>query len=239
MIGIPHQYLIYDGANSLDFNVKISGDGTFSAPEREVEKIEVPGRSGDLILDNNKFKNITVKYDAYITKDFSTSAARLRAFLLSRKGYLRLEDTYHPSEFRMAAFKGPFDPSVTALESADFTLSFDCMPQRWLKSGENYFTVLAGETVTVRNPTEYTALPLILVTGTGTFQVNDITVQVNENSGATVIDSDIQNCYEGTINRNPDVAMTDHTFPSLEPGQNTIIAGAGIVLQIKPRWWTI
>ena len=131
-MSIPFHYFTYNGRSSLEFNTKISGNGTFAAPQRDIEKQEVPGRSGDLLIDNGKFKNITIPYEAYITEDFDHSIAALRAFLLSTAGYQRLEDTYHPDEFRMAAYAGPFDPKVHAVSSGSFTLEFDCMPQRFL-----------------------------------------------------------------------------------------------------------
>lgn len=238
-MSIPFHYFTYNGRSSLEFNTKISGNGTFAAPQRDIEKQEVPGRSGDLLIDNGKFKNITIPYEAYITEDFDKSIAALRAFLLSTSGYLRLEDTYHPDEFRLAAYAGPFDPKVHAVSSGSFTLEFDCMPQRFLKSGEIAFRVNAGEAMKIWNPCEYIAKPEIIVTGTGTFQVNDVTAQVAENSRSITIDSEIQECYEGTTNRNSAVSLSGYKFPELVPGENVIAAGENIYLQIKPRWWTI
>lgn len=238
-MNVPFHYFIFNGKSSLDFNTKISGNGTYAAPERDIEKQEVPGRSGDLLIDNGKFKNIKVPYDAFITEDFDRSIAGLRAFLLSTSGYSKLEDTYHPGEFRLAAFAGPFDPEVYAVSSGKFTLEFDCMPQRFLKSGEITFLVNAGETVKIWNPCEYTAMPEIIVTGTGEFKVNNVTVRILENTGKITIDSDIQDCYEGTANRNGVVALSGYKFPELTPGENVIVADSEIYLQIKPRWWTI
>ncbi len=41
----------------------LSGSGTYGAPERDVEAIAIPGRSGDLIFDNGRFTNAEVFYD--------------------------------------------------------------------------------------------------------------------------------------------------------------------------------
>ena len=43
-------YLIFDGRSSRDYGLYISGSGAFNAPERDVERVEIAGRSGDLIL---------------------------------------------------------------------------------------------------------------------------------------------------------------------------------------------
>lgn len=234
-----HHYLTYRGRRSLDFQAYISGSGTFNAPERDVEKFEVPGRSGNLIIDNGRFLNTELEYDAYIVKDFEKNMEALRGFLLSAYGYYRLEDTYHPDQYRMAAFSGPIEPDVHYARHGSFTLKFDCMPQRWLKSGDIAAQVSAGETMKLWNPTHFNALPLIAVTGTGTFSINGETVTVQANNGGLIIDCDRQECYEGTINRNPSVLFSASKFPEFTPGENSIQARTGIYLQITPRWWTV
>lgn len=234
-----HHYLTYRGRRSLDFRAFISGGGTFSAPERDVDSFDVPGRSGKLLIDNGRFKNISVEYDAYITKDFERNMEALRGFLLSAYGYFRLEDTYHPQEYRMAAFAGPIEPDVYYARHGSFTLKFDCMPQRWLKSGDIAAKIDAGETVKIWNPTEFTAKPIISVAGTGTFSINGEVVAVNANNGALVIDCEREECFEGSTNRNPDVLFGDAKFPAFIPGENAILAGSGIYLQIQPKWWTV
>ena len=64
-------YLIYNGKNTLDFGIGISGSGTFSAPKRDLDTVSVPGRSGDLTMDNGRYNNITVTYPCYMYKDFA------------------------------------------------------------------------------------------------------------------------------------------------------------------------
>ena len=232
-------FLTYKGTSSRDFATFISGGGTFDAPEREIERFEVPGRSGDLIIDNHKFKNITVKYSAFINRDFEQNFAALRSFLLSDYGYFRLEDTYHPDEYRMAAFAGPIEANMFMAKYGSFDLEFDCMPQRWLKSGENSIQLGESELIKIWNPTRFTAKPLIIVASTGTFYVNGTQVQVTTNNGNLVIDSDLEECYEGTTNRNADVSFSNYSFPELTPGENTIQTGAGMYIQLTPRWWTV
>lgn len=130
-------YLIFGGLKSLDHFVWISGEGTFKAPKRSVEYISVPGRNGDLIVDNGKWENITVTYPAFIPYGFEQHMSEFRMELCKKLGYQRLEDTYHPDEFRLASFTDGLEPSMTQWnEGGVFNLSFNCKPQRFLKSGE-------------------------------------------------------------------------------------------------------
>lgn len=129
--------LIFDGINSADYGVILSGGGTYATPERDVTVVSVPGRNGDVILDNGRYNNIQIVYTAGISKGFETKFLPFIGALKAVKGYARLVDSYHPEEFRLASFRSELVPEVgTIMRSGKFELVFDCMPQRFLKSGE-------------------------------------------------------------------------------------------------------
>ena len=129
--------LNFGGINSADYGVWITGSGTFSSPERDVEYVSVPGRNGDLIIDNNRWNNIEVTYPANIQSDFDTKIQAFRAAMGRKRGYQRLEDNYHLDEYRMASFTLGIQPETTPLNrGGEFDLVFNCKPQRFLKSGD-------------------------------------------------------------------------------------------------------
>lgn len=131
--------LIFGGVNSADYNVWISGSEAFGAPERSVERVSVPGRNGDLIIDNGKWNNITIDYPAFIPKGFNPQFDYFRSEIMKLKGYHRLEDSYHPDEYRMATLVGGISPKKVGafFRNGDFTLTFNCKPQRFLKIGDD------------------------------------------------------------------------------------------------------
>ena len=130
--------VIFDGVNLIDFGVTLSGTGAFNTPERDVEYMSIPGKNGDLIFDNGRYKNITVSYPVNIETKLPEKVKALSAFLMSHRGYFRLEDSYHPDEFRLAQFAGPIeiDSYGNFNKWGTTTLTFICKPQRFLKSGE-------------------------------------------------------------------------------------------------------
>lgn len=130
--------LIFGGINSADYDVWISGTDVFSAPERDVEYVSVPGRNGDLIIDNGRWNNIQINYPAFIPHGFDSKVDQFRTEIMKLNGYHKLEDTYHPDEFRLASFSYGLAPTNIAafLRSGEFNLTFNCKPQRFLKSGE-------------------------------------------------------------------------------------------------------
>lgn len=148
-------YIVFGGVDSRDYGIYISGEGVFNAPERDVEVVNIPGKDGDLLIDRGRFLNIQVTYPGFnFEPDLSTFAERLRAFraaLASQAGYQRLEDSFHPDEFRLASFRDGLDVNPVMYNTAStFDIVFDCKPQRFLKSGEEEITIGQwGETQTV------------------------------------------------------------------------------------------
>ncbi len=231
-------FFLFNGKSSSDFGIYISGDQTFNAPEKDEESIEIPGRNGNLTISRNRFKNITVPYSAFIRRKFSSNSDAAKAWLLGPEGYCRLEDTYHPDCFRMARFVGPLEFDMRFLNySGETTLVFDCKPQRFLKSGEQALSCSSRESLF--NP-GFPSLPLIKVSGTGsgTLHVGAYTVELLELDGYVMLDSDTQNAYKDTLNKNSTISAPK--FPVLQPGENTIAWDGGVTaVEVTPRWWTV
>ena len=228
----------FNGKSCRSFGIYVSGSGTFNAPELDVTSYEIPGKNGDLIVSNGRYKNIVVSYPAFIRSDFKYNAAKARAWLLQPQGYCRLSDDYHPEEFRLARFVGPIDFDMRFLNwSGETTLSFDCKPQRFLVHGEEkrVFTAPAS----LWNDTLFTAKPLITVygSGAGEMTIGDTTVRFSEISDFVVLDCDLQDAYKNLENKNS--TMTG-SFPGLAPGENIVTFSRGITkIEIIPRWWTL
>lgn len=185
-IGMIYKELTFDGEHSGDFDLYITGEGVFNAPERDVEMIAIPGRNGAYALDHGRFENIEVVYPAGIfgvdEADFADKVAEIRAWFCSKKGYVYLMDDYHPDEYRLAVYKSGLEVSPALLKAGEFSLVFDCMPQRFLNSGDNKIAVASGGSIT--NPTRFPSKPMLEVKGYGNMVVNGYPVSlVNETLG--------------------------------------------------------
>ncbi len=227
-----------DGDSCRNHGMVCSGSGVWDAPERDVDIIEIPGRNGTLTIDNGRWKNVSVQYPVLITPPFAEKSALARAWLCSVPGYRRLEDERYPDVYRMARLRGgvTFKPT-TKLDAATATITFDCMPQRWLKAGEDPVELTSAGTLT--NPTVFDSLPIITVTGSGaaTLTVGDYTVSISDISTSITLDSSIQRAYTGSTAR--DGAVTG-LYPVLAAGSNAVSwTGSVTKVTIIPRWWTI
>lgn len=235
-------FMIMDGVDSRTLGVYINGVDTFGAGAREVSTLQIPGRSGDLIVKADRLQNYDLTYSCFIARNFDKNISALRAFLLSRTSYFRLEDTYHPKEYRMAHYSGPFTPAVTQrMDAAQFDIVFNVKPQRYLKYGDLWTDISAGKIV---NPTRFPAKPILRFYGNGVFRLNTVYYFTISNNAASYIDidCDMMEAYTGTLSRNADLSSTGTDFPYLAPGENTLSIDSGsnfTKIQMKPRWWTV
>ena len=232
-------YLTFAGKSSRDFGVFISGAKTFGSGARDFEQISIPGRNGDLLFDNGRFKNVKVTYSAYIVRNFNTNYNAFNSWLMSKRAYARLEDTYQPDIYRLAFFSAGFQSEpVIRLGVGAFNIEFNCKPQKYLKSGE--IPVTYTGTGEIYNVTEYDARPLIRCYGTGgTVAVNGIRVNVTGCSAYVDLDCDLMEAYEGAANRNGTTTLLDGDFPVLKPGSNAVSFTGWSKVEIVPRWWRI
>ena len=238
-------YLTFAGKSSRDFKVYISGQGTYSAPARVYTAYEVPGRSGKLYVDQKRYENIEVSYPAFVFQDMRNNVDSFRNFLLSQVGYQRLEDTYHPDEYRMAMYKDGLEVGVDPHhEFAAFDLTFDCKPQRFLKSGDEAVTLTSNGSI--YNPTPFESNPLIKVYGYGTLTINGDPIVITSYSFYSIsyirIDCENMMCTDSGnyYNFGTAVTFTNHNYPVLIPGENTVsMSGEIRQVDIIPHWWTL
>lgn len=156
-------YFTFGDYDSREFGVFITRDGVYNAPKRVYRQIQVPGRNGDLMLDEGRFENIDVTYPCLIYKCFDANVEGLRNALLSHNGYVRIMDSYHPDEYRLGCFSEELSvvPKVLG-DGGTFEVTFNCKPQRFLTGGEVVHKYT--EDASINNPTLFASKPLIRAT---------------------------------------------------------------------------
>ena len=235
-------YFTYAGRSSRTFGILVDRvEGIWDSPERDFEDIEIPGRNGDLTIDNGRWRNVPGSYYCGIGVDFKQNFETFRAFFASCVSYARLEDSWHPDEYRLAKPAGALSPEMVKNGLlGEFAVPFSVMPQRFLKSGETAQNITSTSTLT--NPTLFEALPLLRVYGTGTFSIGGVQMKITSANSYTDIDCDARECYKDTYatNCNDKVELTSGKFPTLPAGISQITLGSGITrISITPRWWTL
>lgn len=178
--GAIFKALTFNGESSRTYGVYITGQAVYNAPTRDVEMVTIPGRSGAFPLDHGRFENIEVTYPAGTfadnEADFAAAISDFRNALCAAKGYCRLEDEYNPDEYRLAIYKSGLEVEPAQLKAGEFDITFECKPQRYLKSGETAVTI--GASTALTNPTRFESSPEIRVKGYGTVAFNGYQVEI-------------------------------------------------------------
>lgn len=223
-------------------NIDFSGDGAYiwgageySAPTRSVDFIEVPGRNGDLIVDNGNYTNTKAYFDVIITREIEKNTDRLKYLLYSQKGYQRLYDSDLKGFYRMASFSSGFE--IMSTDGGVVRIEFDCKPFKYDILGENAVVFTAEGNL--YNKYFEPSRPIITAfgSGQGNVYIGNQTISISGIDEYVTIDSEMQDAFKGLQNKNETVNTADIV---LLPGNNAISFGGGVTsVEIKPRWVTI
>lgn len=255
----------WNNKNSLEFGVVIKSATPYNAPEHDTENVEIPGRNGDLLKDNGRYKNIEISYEcAVIPKtdfaDYNSQMQVIKNWLYSGgiNRYIKLVDSYNPNLYRQAILSGGID--VKHENIYEFTIAFDCQPQLYYTDGDSWLD-FSVKTLSLINPSKCVALPKIVISGNAsTTTLSDtITIDntvyrfnnwtgINSNNSKNylndiILDAEIMDCYlsDGTpCNRYlQSNGTTPNRFIELGEGKHTVSHTGNCTVKIQPRWWTI
>lgn len=162
--------IIFNGVSSDEVGVIVEHYPRVVFPKRRTNTFQIPGRNGDLIIDDEVYDNYDQQYEIFIdAKDrggLEAAMPRLASWLLSGTGYCRLEDSYFPEFFRMAYVPEAHEFLSYFNEYGRGTLTFNCAPERWYKSGEVEIEVQNGQVL--HNPSGFRAWPILRAGESGT-----------------------------------------------------------------------
>lgn len=232
-------FLMFKDHSSLEFGLLISDKGSYKGASRDISYTSVPGRNGDLITDNGRYKNVNIPYKLTLLnnteREFVELTHQIKGWLLAEQGYFRLWDSYDKKYFRLGSYSDEVDIEQELRDLGGLSLTFNCKPFKYSFEGQQPVVFTAAGTL--YNSEFFPSLPYIKITGSGT-----VTLTINNNAFVfkgieeyIEVDSEIMNAYKGTQPQNN--KMTGAAFPTLLPGNN-VISWVGNIkkLEIVPRW---
>lgn len=220
-----------------DFGLVIQTPPVYSYPERDVTNTHVPGRNGDVVIDNKSYKNVERSYTIGMKfgrgSSYYLNFEAILDWLHSARGsYVRLEDSYDNDVYRLACFQsgGNFENYFNQAGAAQ--IKFNCKPQRYLKIGETK-TIY---TTPIINPSNYVALPEITIKNidTDTFGLLMMTVLDKDGKatssisftgyvGELTINSEDQTVYDSNDDdKYSVVSLNGKSFPTLGAGATSL-----------------
>ncbi len=207
-------------------------------PRRKLDRYEVPGRNGDIVVPQNAWENVTRSYDLEVYgPDYNEAASLLMEWLYAPEGYQRLQDTFDTKVYRLAYVGN--DTRIDNLVNTDgrCTIEFECDPRRFLLTGESVVSFSSSDDIT--NPTAFVAKPEIVVygSGNGTIECGGNTISIAGIYDGMTVDCEAQNAYYGSQNLNN---LISGSFPVIPGGTQTIYITGGITsIEVVPNWWTL
>ena len=216
-----------NGITSDSLGIIVDGYSFKPIAKRRVGSQHIPGRNGDLLIDEGVYDNYIQSYTIYWLPP--TSLASISQWL-NQSGYVKLIDSDLPEYYRMAQVSGPINPINHRDCYTEASVSFNCKPQWFLGSGDVTKTLNAATNIV--NPTPEYSRPLIVVygTGDGILKVNGENITLTSINTSITLDSELM---EASVN-----SKMSGNFPTLKPGNNYIDWSGGITkVDITPRWW--
>lgn len=247
--------IIFNGESSSDHGIIVTEYPRTTHPSRRGEAYSILGRNGTEYAEDGSFDNCERVYNIAFPEYRRPAVSvcnDIAAWLLSSHGCCRLEDSFEPEHFRLARYAGPLDIEQILGKWGKASLSFDCRPERFLKSGEK--EVDAFDALSIFNPTRFESKPLLIVTSTGNFTMTvlhggetQVEISFTHGAGALYIDSEDCSIRDNTgaeltnVANWLDGAMADYNeFPVLMPGVTEFEFSSAVVgFSIIPRWYTI
>ena len=185
--------LIFNSISTEDLGLIIQAPPVYTFPSKDLSTQHVPGRNGDLIIDNKSFNNVDRVYSIGSVfrpgTNFIANAQKIIEWLASSKGYCRLEDSYDPLVFRLAEYQASNSLTDYYGKATAINVTFNCKPQRYLKGGEKEVAFTGSEAI-IENPTKETSLPRITISGI-TYTDKDVVLMTVSNFDTSSVTSTI------------------------------------------------
>ena len=108
-----------------DFNFKVKSSNHLLRPKKRLEFISIPGRTGDLILDDNSRENFNLVIEGYIDgrkNSLKTLTEQLDSWLNSTAGYQNI--TFDDGTVLKAVLISEIDVNEVVKNFGELTLEF-------------------------------------------------------------------------------------------------------------------
>lgn len=230
---------IYNGKSLIEFGGVITDYPVISIAQRDLTYEDIPGKDEQIILDNGKFKNTSLKFNISLVPllykfDVQETVYQIKKWL-KMGSYQKLETPYEPYGYRLAYIKSISDFTYKTNDVVSFKVEFSCKPYLFLYEGQRVITQTSKSFI-IKNPTEITSKPYMKIYGNGdiTIKVINKSCKVEKVVDFVEIDSEIMDCYKNNSNLNVNFSGN---FPEFVSGENQItVTGEISQIDIIARW---
>lgn len=226
-------YFLWNGMDCRQYGIHVSEQPPITIPAERRTQTNVPGRPGSL----TQLEGEDIYDDMILSVTcFISAPAQIPAIAAWLKGSGTVIFGNRTGGYYKARIANqiPFEKVLRGNPHCHFAVNFRCYPFFYAAAATDITVTTSGTTIT--NPGNVYAEPILTVYGSGdiTLMVGTTIVELEDISGSIVIDSVLQEAYQGTA------LMNDHMngeFPVLKPGASAISwTGAVTKVVVKPNW---
>jgi len=229
----------YKGIRSKDMHLRVLNDISFASPKRDVNLVQVPGRDGDLIMDNGRFesviRSIPCRIEAPAGTDVESLINGINNWLIKDAGLHPFTWENDPDFTYLASIEGAVVNQRVLSHYGKTVIDFKLHPIKYLESSLTERQITSG--TNVENPFNIEAKPILRIVGEG-----DITITIDRRelvlqgiAGGCIVDSETQTI----TNLDRHITLFERMFspfPTLQPGNNPItFTGNAAQVFITPR----
>ena len=220
-------YFIFNNVSSADYLIINTLPSVFK-PEKDITKIEVPGRDGFLTEDLGSYRGVTKSVECTI-KDLS----QIDYICSWLTGSGEVVFSNEPNKKYKAVIINQIEFKRVFVNYHSFIILFECQPHSYTIT--DTLITLTTAPQTILNSGSANSRPIIKVFGTGaiTLTINGNVVSLTNVSEYVTIDSEMMDCYKDSLLMNN--YMTGE-FSELIPGNNIISFTGATKIEITPNW---
>lgn len=224
-------YFIYNGIDSRMMDIIVTAMPPTIRAAQRVESVTVPGRDGSLHETDGSYDNYTKTMECAIK-----NREKLDDIAAWLTGSGEIIFSSEPDKVYRVTISNTISIAQMMRTFQKFQVSFDTYPFKYSVNRFDEALELEKSAIILGKGTVYSQ-PVITVYGSGTvtLTINGADYPLSNVDGYVTINSEIEECYKGNLNRN-NIFSADE-FPRLQPGEN-IISWTGDVekIEIIPNW---
>jgi len=216
----------FNKIKASDMGLRVLNNITLDSPNRNKNLIQIPGRNGSLVTDNNRYddilRSIPCRLETGTGQDVETMAAKISSWLgvADYHEFLWHQD---PDFIYSALVENGVATRRRLARLADILINFRIYPIKYLRSSMIERAVDNGRVLV--NSLDLAANPLVRVVGTGLviLSIGTKTMEVNipADAGGCLIDSETFT-IKSLANDIPLFSNASGVFPTLAVGNNLV-----------------
>ncbi|HEP1430614.1 TPA: phage tail family protein [Streptococcus pyogenes] len=230
------RYIEFNGTKSDSLGLLLERERSIKSTSNDVNLIEVDGRDGVLIKDNERLKAVEQDFPFSLVGDVAVNQQKISEWL-HVKGWHDLVLSWDKDYIYRASVVNLFEIDEILKQFGRLKVNFLIHPIKYLKTGKQEVSLVNGGTL--QNPGNVQAKPILKIKGTGdgVLTINSFKTGLENVQGELVIDMERHLVYKGVLSAWDNIVRTEHhRMPLFDVGQNKISWTGSFTITAVPNW---